>query len=66
MSIELKNGYVTDGVLWPIDLEKGEDGWWIASCPSLKGCHSQGDSKESALFNMVDAIEGYLEAKAER
>jgi predicted RNase H-like HicB family nuclease len=39
-----------------------ENGDWCASCPSLPGCHSQGDSREDALKNIKDAIEGYIEA----
>lgn len=26
----------------------GEDGWWVAECPSLPGCISQGETKEQA------------------
>jgi antitoxin HicB len=35
-------------------------GGFIVSCPSLPGCHSQGDNREEALRNIRDAIEGYL------
>ena len=45
----------------------GEDGFWVADCPSLPGCISQGTSKEDALDNIKEAIEGYVEAlKADR
>jgi len=40
----------------------GEDGYWIAECPSLPGCISQGKTKEDALTNIREAIEGYVEA----
>ena len=30
-------------------LYKDEDGYWIAECPILKGCNSQGRTKEEAL-----------------
>ncbi len=39
----------------------GEDGYWIAEVPSLPGCNSQGATREEALANIKDAIEGYLE-----
>ena len=34
-------------------------------CPTLKGCHSQGDTLEEALENIKDAIEQYLAALKE-
>ncbi len=33
-------------------LEKGEDGYFVAHCPSLKSCWSQGKTKEEALKNV--------------
>jgi len=42
-------------------LEKGEDGYIVASVPSLVGCHSQGKTTEEALKNIREAIELYLE-----
>ncbi len=43
----------------------GEDGYWIAECPSLPGCISQGDTKEKAIENIKEAIEGYILALKE-
>jgi predicted RNase H-like HicB family nuclease len=43
-------------------LYKDEDGYWIVECPSLKGCISQGKSKEEALTNIKEAISGYIQA----
>lgn len=40
----------------------GEDGYWVAECPSLPGCISQGKTKEEAVTNIKEAIEGYVEA----
>jgi predicted RNase H-like HicB family nuclease len=39
-----------------------ENGEWCASCPSLPGCHSQGETREEAIVNIRDAIEAYIEA----
>jgi predicted RNase H-like HicB family nuclease len=39
----------------------GEDGYWVAECPSLPGCLSQGESKEDAINNIKEAIELYVE-----
>ncbi len=41
-----------------------EDGGYVASCLSLPGCHSQGDTVEEAMTNIVDAIEAYMAALA--
>ena len=37
-------------------LEKDEDGFYVASCPAVKGCHSQGRTKREALVNIREAI----------
>ncbi len=42
-------------------VEKGEDGYFVASVPSLKGCWSQGKTRDEALANIREAIELYLE-----
>jgi predicted RNase H-like HicB family nuclease len=44
---------------------RGEDEYWIAECPSLPGCISQGRSKEQAIDNIKEAIEGYVAALEE-
>ena len=41
-------------------IERDEDGNFIAQCPSLPGCTSEGKKREEALVNIKDAIEGYL------
>jgi predicted RNase H-like HicB family nuclease len=42
-------------------IERGEDGYYSAHCPSLKSCWSQGRTREEALGNIREAIELYLE-----
>lgn len=44
-----------------IKIEQDEDGMFIASCPSLPGCHSQGTTRSEAMANITEAIEGYVE-----
>jgi predicted RNase H-like HicB family nuclease len=39
-----------------------EEGGFHVWCPALKGCHSQGDTKEEALANIQEAIAAYLES----
>jgi predicted RNase H-like HicB family nuclease len=40
----------------------GEDGFWVAECPSLPGCISQGKNREEVVTNIREAIEGYIRA----
>lgn len=47
-------------------LYPGEDGYWVAECPSLPGCVSQGKTKQEALENIREAIELYIEVLQER
>ena len=48
-----------------VTIDRDEDGVWIAECPSIPGCVSQGDTNEEALANIREAIELCLEVRAE-
>ena len=43
----------------------GEDNYWVAECPSLPGCITQGKTKEEAIINIKEAIRGYVAALEE-
>ncbi len=43
----------------------GEDGFWVAECPSLPGCISQGETREEAVKNIKEAINVYIEVLEE-
>ena len=45
-----------------IIIEPDEDGVFVAECPALPGCVSQGNTRADALENIKDAIRGYLES----
>lgn len=45
-----------------VTIEQDEDGVFIAECPSLPGCISQGSTRAEALESIQDAIRGYLES----
>ncbi len=49
-----------------ITIDRDEDGVWVAECPSIPGCVSQGQTKEEALANIEEAIQLCLEVRAER
>lgn len=46
-------------------LTEGEDGYFVARCPALKSCWSQGRTREEALDNIREAIDLYLEPDAD-
>jgi predicted RNase H-like HicB family nuclease len=41
-------------------IESDEDGVFVAECPNLPGCISQGATRDEALANIKDAVVGYL------
>ena len=47
---------------YTVVIEPEEEGGFHVWCPALKGCHSQGETKEEALANIQEAITAYLES----
>lgn len=45
-----------------IIIDQDEDGYFVAECPNLPGCISQGKTLQEAKANIREAIEGYLES----
>ena len=45
-------------------IEQDEEGFFVAHCPTLPGCVSQGKTRQEAQTNIADAIKGYLESLA--
>lgn len=41
-------------------IDQDEDGVYVATCPSLPGCISQGKTRKEAIANIKDAIDGYI------
>jgi predicted RNase H-like HicB family nuclease len=48
-----------------VTLERDEDGMFVAECPAIPGCISQGKSREEALRNIQDAIHLCLQVRRE-
>ena len=48
-----------------VTIDRDEDGVWIAECPAIPGCISQGETKEEAVANIQEAIALCLEVRAE-
>ncbi len=49
-----------------ITINRDEDGVWIAECPSIPGCVSQGQTRDKAVENVREAIRLCLEVRAEK
>jgi predicted RNase H-like HicB family nuclease len=49
-----------------VTVERDEDGVFIAECPAIPGCISQGATESEALKNVGEAIGGCLEVRAEK
>jgi predicted RNase H-like HicB family nuclease len=43
-------------------IEQDENGTFVAQCPALPGCISQGTTRSEAEANIKEAIQGYLES----
>jgi antitoxin HicB len=52
-------------VPYTIELTPDEDGYWFASIPLLKGCMTQGESREDALIMLDEAKALWLETALE-
>ncbi len=48
---------------YTIVLEQDEDGIYVASCPALQGCYTQGNTYEEAIANIKDAMRLHIEAR---
>ena len=47
--------------LLQVVVEQDEDGMYIADCPALQGCYTQGKTFEEAMKNIKDVIQMCLE-----
>ena len=49
-----------------IVIERDEDGRFLAVCPALQGCYTEGESEDEARELITDAIRLHLESRLER
>ena len=47
-------------------IEQDEAGYYVAEVPALPGCLSQGKTREEAIANITEAIEGWLDVMESR
>ena len=50
---------------YTVIIEKGRESGYVAVCPALPGCVSQGPTKREVLKNIKEAVEVYIEALLE-
>jgi predicted RNase H-like HicB family nuclease len=50
---------------YTVIVESGRESGYVAVCPALPGCVSQGRTKRETLKNIREAIEAYVEALLE-
>ena len=50
---------------YTVIIEEGRESGYVAYAPSLRGCVSQGETKEEALRNIKEAMEAHVEALLE-
>jgi predicted RNase H-like HicB family nuclease len=56
---------ITNSMKFLVSIYQDEDGVYIAECPSIPGCVSQGRTEAEAESNVADAIRECLAARAE-
>lgn len=48
-----------------VTYERGENGWWVATVPSIPGCHTQGRTIAEARRRIREALSLWIEDAAE-
>lgn len=56
---------MNNGMKFVVSIQQDEDGTYIAECPSIQGCVSQGRTEAEAEANIADAIRECLAVRAE-
>lgn len=62
MGVSPEDGMVHTSVDLKVFIEQAEDGMFVATCPSLPGCVSQGRTHNEARTNIGDAVDAYIES----
>lgn len=47
---------------YAVILRQDEDGNWLASVPAFLGCHTWGQTRDEALANAQEALDGCIES----
>ena len=52
----------TRNMKYRIIIGEDEDAVYVAECPNFPGCISEGETREKAIENIIDAIQGYIQS----
>ena len=52
--------------LLSVEVERLEEGRFLAACPTLQGCHAEGDSVAEALENLEDVANIHIQLSMEK
>jgi predicted RNase H-like HicB family nuclease len=58
--------YTARAMQLKIVIEAGEDSGFVVHVPALKGCWSQGATREQAIENVREAIQAWLEVEQDK
>ena len=50
---------------YTVIIKHGRESGYVAYCPALKGCVTQGETKQDVVGNIKQAIEAYIDALVE-
>lgn len=50
--------------VFSILIERDSEGWYVASVPELRGCHTQAKSLDKLMERIREALALYLETEA--
>ena len=50
---------------YTVIVERDEDGLYVASCPAIQGCYTQGETYEEVMENIKEVIKLHIEARKE-
>lgn len=50
---------------FPVVIERDEDGRYVAICPALQGCYTEGETEAEALAMIEDAVRLHIEHRLE-
>lgn len=52
--------------LLAVEVERLEEGRFLATCPAMQGCHAEGDSISEALENLEDVARVHIQLSMEK
>ncbi len=60
---EVPRRWIMTKYRYTVMVERDEDGVYVASCPAIQGCYTQGETYDEAIANLTDAIRLHIESR---